>query len=250
VSRAQDHVKDHLALALDVGSLDEALFSARRLAPWFGIAKVGHELFAEAGPGVFDQLHELGLRVFADVKIYDIPTTVERATRVHARNGVDFINFPAVGGVAMLRAAVAGAAEGARDANRPAPVTLAVTVLTSEANADAFTERLGDARDGGVDGVVCAAAEAGLARASGLLPFVPGVRLVGDDANDQSRVATPEDALAAGAEWLVIGRTVTASADPEAAAERVTESAQSGLALVRARSKRAPQLPTGSRCLY
>ncbi|MGZ8766062.1 MAG: orotidine-5'-phosphate decarboxylase [Acidimicrobiia bacterium] len=226
------HVKDRLALALDVGGLDDALPLARRLAPWFGIAKVGHELFAEAGPEVFDRLHELGFRVFADLKLYDIPTTIERATRAHVRHGVDFINFPAVGGVEMLRAAVAGATEGARDANRPPPVTLAVTVLTSEANTDAFTERLAVARDGGVDGAVCAAAEAGVARASGLLPFVPGVRLAGDDVNDQSRVATPESALAAGAEWLVIGRTVTAASDPEAAAARVTESAQSGLAVV------------------
>jgi orotidine-5'-phosphate decarboxylase len=225
-------VRDHLALALDVGGLDDALPLARRLAPWFGIAKVGHELFAEAGPEVFDRLHELGFRVFADVKLYDIPTTIERATRAHVRHGVDFINFPAIGGVEMLRAAVAGATEGARDANRPPPVTLAVTVLTSEANTDAFAERLGFARDSGVDGVVCAAAEARVSRASGLLPLVPGVRLEGDDANDQARVATPEAALTAGAEWLVIGRTVTASSDPEAAAARVTESAQSGLAVV------------------
>jgi orotidine-5'-phosphate decarboxylase len=111
-------------------------------------------------------------------------------------------------------------------------VTLAVTVLTSEASTDAFAARLAVARAGGVDGVVCAAAEAAAARAEGLSPFVPGVRLPGDDANDQSRVSTPESALAAGAEWLVIGRTVTASSDPEAAAARVTESAQSGLAVV------------------
>jgi orotidine-5'-phosphate decarboxylase len=225
-------VKDRLALALDVGGLDEALPLARRLAPWFGIAKVGHELFAEAGPEVFDRLHELGFRVFADVKLYDIPTTIERAARAHARHGVDFINFPAVGGVEMLRAAVAGAAEGARDVHAAPPVTLAVTVLTSESNTDAFAPRLAIAREGGVDGVVCAAAEAADARASGLLPFVPGVRLAGDDANDQSRVSTPESALASGAEWLVIGRTVTASPDPEGAATRVTASAQSGLAMV------------------
>ena len=229
---AATEVKDHLALALDVGNLDAALPLARRLAPWFGIAKVGHELFAEAGPEVFDRLHELGFRVFADVKLYDIPTTIERATRAHVRNGVDFINFPAVGGVDMLRAAMVGAAAGARDANRTPPVVLAVTVLTSEANTDAFTERLGIAREAGVDGVVCAAAEARVARDANLLPFVPGVRLAGDDTNDQSRVATPEHALAAGAEWLVIGRAVTASSDPEAAAARVTESARSGLAVV------------------
>ena len=225
-------VKEHLALALDVGGMDDALPLARRLAPWFGIAKVGHELFAEAGPEVFDRLHELGFRVFADVKLYDIPTTIERATRAHVRNGVDFINFPAVGGVEMLQAAIRGAAEGARDVNRPPPVTLAVTVLTSEANTDAFASRLEIARVAGVDGVVCAAVEARVARDAGLLPFVPGVRLAGDDANDQSRVATPESALAAGAEWLVVGRAVTASSDPEAAAERVTRSARSGLAVV------------------
>ncbi len=225
-----NQVRDHLALALDVGGMHDALPLAKRLVPWFGIAKVGHELFAEAGPEVFDRLHDMGFRVFADLKLYDIPTTIERATRVHARNGVDFINFPAVGGVEMLGAAVAGAAQGARDANRLPPVTLAVTVLTSEANTAAFAERLDFARDSGVDGVVCAAAEAGLARAAGLAPFVTGVRLAGDDANDQARVSTPQAALAAGAEWLVIGRAVTAASDPEAAAARVSESAQSGLA--------------------
>ena len=225
-------VRGRLALALDVGGLDAALPLARRLAPWFGIAKVGHELFAEAGPEVFDRLHELGFRVFADLKLYDIPTTVERAARVHARNGVDFVNFPAVGGVEMLRAAVAGAREGARDANREVPVTLAVTVLTSEVNAGAFAERLEYARAADVDGVVCAASEARAAREAGLLPFVPGVRLADDEVHDQARVATPERAIADGAQWLVIGRTVTASDDPEGAAERVTRSARAGLAFV------------------
>jgi orotidine-5'-phosphate decarboxylase len=230
-------VKDHLALALDVGGLAEALPLARRLAPWFGIAKVGHELFAEGGPEAFDRLHELGFLVFADLKLYDIPTTIERATRAHVRNGVDFLNFPAVGGIDMLRAAVAGANAGARDIGRTPPVTLAVTVLTSEADTHAFAERLGFARAAGVDGVVCAAGEAAESRAAGLLPFVPGVRLAGDDTNDQSRVATPESALATGAEWLVIGRTVTAASDPEAAAERVTESARAGLAASGARTE-------------
>lgn len=223
-------VRDHLALALDVGGVDDALPLARRLAPWFGIAKVGHELYAEAGPEVFDRLHELGFRVFADLKLYDIPTTIERAARVHARRGIEFLNFPAVGGVAMLQAAVAGAREGARDAGIAPPITLAVTVLTSEANADAFDERLGYARTAGVDGVVCAAKEASRARGAGLLPFVPGVRLAGSSVDDQARVATPETALAAGAEWIVIGRTVTAADDVEAAAERVTRSAEAGLA--------------------
>ena len=98
-------VRDRLALALDVGGPADAEAVARRLAPWFGIAKVGLELYAEAGPDVFDRLRDLGIAVFADLKLYDIPTTVERAARTLGRRGVDFLNFPAAGGATMLEPA-------------------------------------------------------------------------------------------------------------------------------------------------
>jgi orotidine-5'-phosphate decarboxylase len=199
---------DRLVLALDVGGLDEALTLARVLAPWFSTVKVGFELYAEAGPTAFDALHDEGFRIFADLKLHDIPNTVARAARVHGRRGVEFLNFHAAGGVDMLRAGVDGFHEGARDAGFAEPVALGVTVLTSDPDPTAFTSRLQSCVDAGCDGVVCAAREAGVARDAGLRSMVPGVRRAGDDANDQARVATPGEAIAGGATWLVIGRTV------------------------------------------
>ena len=118
----------------------------------------------------------------------------------------------------MLRAFVDGARAGASDIGAPPPVTLAVTVLTSEPDASAFPERLDVARAAGCDGVVCSAHEASRAVVAGMRTMVPGVRLPGSDANDQARVATPGAAIAAGADWIVLARTITAAPDPEAAA--------------------------------
>ncbi len=225
-------LRDRLALALDVGGPAEAEATARRLAPWFGIAKVGLELYAQAGPEIFDRLRALGLSIFADLKLYDIPTTVERAARVLGRRGVDFLNFPAAGGTDMLEAGVTGLAEGALEAGRPPPVALAVTVLTSEADASAFEERLDRAVAAGCGGVVCSAQEIEVVkrRAPALVTMVPGIRLAGEAHHDQARVASPGDAIARGADWLVIGRTVTGARDPEAAAESVTRDAAGALA--------------------
>lgn len=225
-------MRDRLALALDVGGPAEAEATARRLAPWFGIAKVGLELYAEAGPEIFDRLRALGLSTFADLKLYDIPTTVARAARTLGRRGVDFLNFPAAGGAAMLEAGVAGLAEGARDAGRPAPVALAVTVLTSDTDVSAFDERLDSAMAAGCGGVVCSALEIATVkrRAPALATMVPGIRLAGEAHHDQERVASPGEAIARGADWLVVGRTVTAARDPEAAAESVTRDAAGALA--------------------
>jgi orotidine-5'-phosphate decarboxylase len=132
---------------------------ATRLNPWFATAKVGIELYAAAGAAAFDAMHDAGLRVFADLKLHDIPTTVERAARVLGRCGVEFLNFHASGGVDMLRAGVCALQEGARDAGHAAPISLGVTVLTSDPHADAFDERAVWAREAGCDGVVCSAAE-------------------------------------------------------------------------------------------
>jgi orotidine-5'-phosphate decarboxylase len=225
-------VRDRLALALDVGGPADAEALARRLAPWFGIAKVGLELYAEAGPDVIDRLKSSGLAVFADLKLYDIPNTVERAARVLGRRGVDFLNFPAAGGAAMLEAGVTGLAEGARDGGQPAPVALAVTVLTSEADVSSFDTRLDAAAAAGCDGVVCSAHEitAVTTRAPHLATMVPGIRLAGEPHHDQARVATPAEAIERGADWLVVGRAVTAAGDPEAAAEAITRDAGDALA--------------------
>jgi orotidine-5'-phosphate decarboxylase len=217
-------VRDRLALALDVGDLAAAEATARALLPWFGIAKVGLELYAEAGPVAFQRLQELGFRTFADLKLYDIPTTVERAARALARQGIGFLNFATTrDGEAMLRAGVAGLSEGARDAGHPPPVSLAVTVLTSDVDI---------ARAAACDGVVCSAHE--VARVKSRHPrmrtMVPGVRLPGGDRHDQARVATPADVVHAGGDWMVVGRAVTRATDPEEAAEAVTRSVVEALA--------------------
>jgi orotidine-5'-phosphate decarboxylase len=223
--------RDHLALALDVGDLRAALTVAEAVAPWFGVAKVGFELYAEAGPDAFRALRDKGFRVFADLKLHDIPTTVGRAARVLGRTGVDFLNFHAAGGEAMLRAGVEGLAEGARDSGHAlAPVSLAVTVLTSDPHTDAMEERLRVASAAGCDGVVCAGSDVARARAYALRTMVPGIRPAGSAHDDQARVDTPGAAIARGADWLVIGRAVTRADDPGAAAAAVAAEVDEALA--------------------
>jgi orotidine-5'-phosphate decarboxylase len=228
-----DQPRDRLVLALDVGDLAAAEALATRFAPWFGIAKVGLELYAETGPAAIDRFHALGLRVFADLKLYDIPTTVERAARALGRRGVDFLNFATMpGGEPMLRAGVSGLAEGSRSGGHGSPpVSLAVTVLTSDNVIDAFDERLETAAAAGCDGIVCSGHEVTRAKSRypGLRTMVPGIRLPGGEHHDQARVATPGDVIAAGGDWLVIGRAVTTAADPDAAAAELTRAVADAL---------------------
>lgn len=212
--------RDRLALALDVDDLDAAVKLVARLDPWFGIVKVGLELFSAAGPTAVEALWAPDRRVFLDLKLHDIPTTVGRAARVAGRLGVSFLTLHSAGGAEMVRAGVEALAEGAADGGHPAPVALGVTVLTSEPDASAFPARLEVAVAGGCGGVVCSVAEvAGVkAVARYLVTVVPGIRLPGGAAHDQARVGSPAGALRAGADVLVVGRAVTAAPDPEAAA--------------------------------
>jgi orotidine-5'-phosphate decarboxylase len=226
----RDEARDHLALALDVGGLDDAELLAGKLATWFSTVKVGFELYAEAGPEAFARFRDLGFRVFADLKLHDIPTTVGRAARALGRHGVDFCNFHTVGGEAMLRAGVEGLRDGARDVGRAPAIALGVTVLTSDPDTRAFAARLEVARVAGCDGVVCSGHEIAQSRTAGLRTMVPGVRLAGGDTQDQARVVTPAGAITAGADWLVIGRAVTAAPDPVAAATAVHDEVATALA--------------------
>lgn len=217
--------RDRLALALDVPDLDEAERLAKSLAPWFGVAKIGLELYSAAGPEAVARMRALDLKVFADLKLHDIPTTVGRAARVLGRQGVSYVNFHAAGGVEMLRAGVDGLRDGAADAEVEPPVPIAVTVLTSDPDASAFDARLAAAVESGCRGVVCSVRE--LARVRELRPdfvtIVPGVRFDDSDRNDQARDGSPQEVARAGADVLVIGRIVTASQDPRASAQRVYE---------------------------
>jgi orotidine-5'-phosphate decarboxylase len=227
-SPSAPELRSMLAVALDVDDSVAALRLARELQPWFGVAKVGLELFSAAGPEVVGALVDLGFDVFCDLKFHDIPTTVGRAARVVGALGATYLNFHAQGGVPMLTAGVEGFLAGAADAGLPRPTPLAVTILTSEADAptDVLTARVQAAVAAGCSGIVCAATDVAAAKRIGptLTAVVPGIRPAGAPQHDQARAATPEGALAAGADVLVIGRAVTHAADPAAAAAALVES--------------------------
>jgi orotidine-5'-phosphate decarboxylase len=219
-------LRKRLALALDVDDAVEAQRLARQLRPWFGVAKVGLELFSATGPGVVQMLIDDGYQVFLDLKLADIPTTVRKAATVLGALGVSYLTLHAFAGPAVLRAGVEGLAEGAERAGLEAPAALAVTVLTSDADAPPhiLAKRVTAAVEARCAGVVCAASDVAEAHqiAPRMLTVVPGLRPAGTPTHDQARSATPAEALAAGADILVIGRAVTAAPDrPAAAAELI-----------------------------
>jgi orotidine-5'-phosphate decarboxylase len=228
---APEEVRDRLCLALDTDDLVEAGRRARELGPWFGTLKVGLELFASAGPAAVTTLQDLGLDVFIDLKLHDIPTTVNKAARVLGSLGVSHVTFHAHGGVDMLRAGVAGLREGASSAGVAPPRALAVTVLTSDDTAPPhiLPKRVEAAAEAGCDGLVCAVADVAEARSTvpDLFVATTGIRTSGDEPHDQRRTATPGEAFAAGADLLVLGRTVTHAEAPALAAAALVDDALS-----------------------
>jgi orotidine-5'-phosphate decarboxylase len=221
----------HLALALDVDSLDAAIAMLLDLHPWFGVAKVGLQLFSAAGPAALTAPRTLGaaveLDVFADLKLHDIPTTVGGAARVIGRAGARYLTTHASGGEVMVGAAVDGFTTGAAEAGHPGPVTLAVTVLTSDGAAapEVFDQRVAVARAAACPGLVCSPLDVARARTlyPGAVTVCPGVRPAGAAADDQARIATPGATTAAGADVLVVGRAVTGAPDPKRAAAAVAD---------------------------
>jgi orotidine-5'-phosphate decarboxylase len=228
VKTKESAVRDHLALALDMDDLVPALRLAKDLQPWFGVAKVGLELFSASGPDAPAALIDLGYDVFLDLKLHDIPTTVEKAARVAGALGVSYLTIHAMGGPVMLRAGVEGFVEGALAAGFERPVPLAVTVLTSDNDAPEhiLPKRIGLAIEAGAGGVICAGMDVPLVKqiAPRMKTVVPGTRPAGAQTHDQARVTTPGEALAAGADLLVIGRTVTHAEDPAKAAQALADS--------------------------
>lgn len=220
--------RDRLVLVLDSDDLVAALRLARQLQPYFSVAKVGLELFSAAGPDAVSSVAEIGYEVFLDLKLYDIPTTVRKAARVIGALGASYLTLHAQGGPGILRAGVEGFIEGAEAAGLPRPVPLAVTILTSDPDAPAHIlgRRVAAAVEAGCGGLILAAADVHEAKqlAPRLLAVVPGIRLPSTDPHDQARAATPQQALAAGADLLVVGRTVTAAPDPVEAAETLVAS--------------------------
>jgi orotidine-5'-phosphate decarboxylase len=226
-----NEARSHLAIALDVPDLDHAEHLAKEVAPWFGVAKVGLELYSAVGPEAILRMRALDFAVFADIKLHDIPTTVGRAAYQLGRLGVSYLNFHAAGGVDMLRAGVDGLLAGAVDAGHAQPTPIAVTVLTSDPNASAFDERLAAAIDAGCGGVVCSMHEVERVHAArkDFVTIVPGVRFTDDSQHDQARIGTPAAATRAGGDVLVIGRAVTTADDRRAAAQRVFDEVANAL---------------------
>ena len=219
---------ERLIVALDVTALDAALALVERLGGAATRFKVGLELFCAEGPRAVEAVRARGGRVFLDLKLHDIPETVRRAARAAATSGAELLTVHAGGGAAMLEAAVAGAAEGG------GARVLAVTVLTSLDLADLaavgtvaasvealVVQRALLAQKAGCAGVVASVHEARAVRAAvgpGFLIVTPGVRPAGGERADQKRVATAAEAVAAGADAVVVGRPIRDAADPRAAA--------------------------------
>jgi orotidine-5'-phosphate decarboxylase len=220
-------MNDHIIVALDVDSAEEARGLVARLGASIGFYKVGMELYAAAGMDFVRELMGQGKDVFLDMKYYDIGETVKRAARVAARSGVRFLTVH--GSSQVMRAAVAGRAD--------APTRLlAVTVLTSFDQqdladlgyqctvAELVSLRVRKAREAGMDGLVCSPLDAAAVRAEAgadAILVTPGVRSGGAARGDQKRVATPAEAVRDGANYVVIGRQITRAADPAAEAARV-----------------------------
>jgi orotidine-5'-phosphate decarboxylase len=217
-----DSVRSRMVLALDVDDLVAARRLARQLHPYFGTMKVGFELYSAAGPEAISLLAGMGLDVFCDVKLLDIPNTVGRSARVFGALGARYLTLHTAGGAPMLRAGVEGLREGAAGADLPEPVAMGVTVLTSEPEASAHLlhQRVTAGLDGGCGGFVCAVPDVQTVRqiAPAAVLATPGIRPERSAIDDQGRVATPRQAIDAGADLLVVGRPVTRADDPVAAA--------------------------------
>ncbi|MCS6125298.1 orotidine-5'-phosphate decarboxylase [Shewanella baltica] len=224
-----------ILVALDYDNKNHALQLIEKLDPNMCRLKVGKEMFTLFGPQLVKDIHDRGFDLFLDLKFHDIPNTVAKAVAAAAELGVWMTNVHASGGLAMM--------EAAKKALLPygdkAPMLIAVTVLTSMSDDDlkllginvpAFehVQRLAKlTQQAGLDGVVCSAQEATALKSLLGQDFklvTPGIRPVGSDAGDQHRVMTPPQAIAAGSDYLVIGRPITKAADPLAALQAINQS--------------------------
>jgi orotidine-5'-phosphate decarboxylase len=235
---------DRLVLALDVDDDREALGLVAELKDAVGLFKVGHQLFTAYGPGIVRRITASGGRVFLDLKYHDIPNTVAKASAEAVKLGVSIFNVHALGGVAMMKAAADSAKETAEKYGLPRPAVLAVTVLTSMDQRGLQRElkitrplrrevchlaKL--AQRAGLDGVVASPQEIKMLRRSIRGAFVvltPGVRPAWAGMDDQKRTMTPAEAVAAGADYLVVGRPVLKAEDRKAAVMKILEEIGNG----------------------
>jgi len=216
-----------LMVALDVPTREQALELASETGDCAGYFKVGSRLFTAEGPDLVRELKHGGNGVFLDLKFHDIPNTVAEAAAAAASLGVDFFDVHASGGQEMMRAAVEASREEAERLDLAPPRILAITVLTSmSSTVDEVLALAERAKSAGVDGVVSSAWEAKAVRESLGPDFVivtPGIRPAWAAKNDQRRVATPEVAIANGADYIVVGRPITRAESPAGAAKMIVD---------------------------
>lgn len=229
---------EHIIVPLDVADADSARHLVDQI-PQVTFWKVGLELFVSSGPTILEHLKSQGKKIFLDLKFHDIPNTMAGACRAAGRYGVDLVTVHATAGAAALRAAQQAALEGAEATDQSPPALIAVTVLTSiSTHALAFDLKvpleLSDyalqmallSQQAGLAGSVCSPQEAELLRrccGDDWLLVCPGVRPDWSKKGDQQRVMTPSQALAAGANFLVIGRPITQATDPAIAFQRICD---------------------------
>lgn len=236
--------KQRLIFALDVDNLEDARNWVAKLQGQVGVFKIGKQLFTRCGPEVVRLVQDGGCDVFLDLKYHDIPNTVAMAGLEAQRLGVRMFNVHALGGFEMMAKLVAEIDRVCPRGNPDRPILLAVTILTS--STEETLRRVGIdrpiqvmvpklarlAKDAGMDGVVASPKEVGLIRdacGDDFLIVTPGVRPAFASQDDQKRVTTPGDALRSGADYLVIGRPISAAADPALAADMILQEMQEAL---------------------
>lgn len=234
-----EEIRKKLVLALDVEDIKEAKKLVDELSPYIGTFKVGLQLFCGYGLEIVNYIKEKNSDFFLDVKLHDIPNTVEKASYNVIKNGANFFNVHATGGIEMMKAAKKGALEAAQKYNKKKPLVLAVTVLTS-ISQDVLSNELSNtksvedfviqlaknARTAGLDGVVASAKELrAIKREVGedFIVLTPGIRPAWSSKDDQQRIATPSSAIADGADFIVLGRAVTKAEDKVEAMKKIYE---------------------------
>lgn len=222
-------------IACDFKNREDTMNFLKKFEGQSPYVKIGMELFYGEGPDIVREIKEMGYRVFLDLKLHDIPNTVKKAMANLARLGVDMTNVHAAGTIEMMKAAKEGLIEGAE--GREVPLLIAVTQLTSTSEErmqkdlliphkieDVVAKYAQNAKEAGLDGVVCSPLEAEIVKNACGKEFktvTPGIRYADGDKGDQARVTTPQKAREIGTDYIVVGRPITANEDPVAAYLRV-----------------------------
>ncbi len=235
--------KNRLIVALDVDTLDKAVELVETLSPEVEIFKVGIAPFTDYGPQILSTIEKCGKKVFLDLKFHDIPNTVKNAACVAAKKGVFMMNFHCLGGKKMMEAAAKSCDGACAAAGNKKPILLGVTVLTSMGGEDLEETGIAGpvekrvlalaalAKEAGLDGVVASAKEARAIKkelGKHFIVVTPGVRPSWADEGDQKRILTPRQAIAEGADYIVVGRPIIEADDPLLAAKRIIEEMEFG----------------------